>query len=127
MIELATRAGRVKVENSTAPTPPPLPEADASDIDCFVSQLEIVLPVLSVNAIRVPLPKPTTTAQQGDSQSPVFQLRNTKAGVDARAQQIDGEFTMLEGSIILASWHGVGKAAPAQSGRTRRFALSMSN
>jgi len=28
----------------------------------------------------------------------------------AQAQQIDGEFTMLAGSLIVGSWHGVGKA-----------------
>ena len=111
LIELATRAGRVKMENGTAPTPPALPEADASDMDYFVSQLEIVLPVLGVNAIRVPQARSRTEAPQDDSQSPVFQLRNAKAGVDARAQQIDGEFTVLEGSIIVGTWHGVGKAA----------------
>lgn len=26
------------------------------------------------------------------------------------AQQIDGEFTMLAGSVVIAWWHGVGKA-----------------
>lgn len=40
----------------------------------------------------------------------MFQLRNGKLGVDARAQQIDGEFTMLAGSTVVATWHGVGKA-----------------
>ena len=34
----------------------------------------------------------------------------TVCGVDAQAQQIDGEFTRLAGSPIVASWHGVGKA-----------------
>ena len=42
--------------------------------------------------------------------SPVFLLLNHKAGVDATAQQIDGEFTMLAGSFIVGDWHGVGKA-----------------
>lgn len=37
-------------------------------------------------------------------------LRHAKLGVDASAQQIDGEFTMLAGSYVVASWHGVGKA-----------------
>lgn len=35
--------------------------------------------------------------------SPVFPLRNRKHGVDARAQQVDGEFTVLTGSRIRAS------------------------
>lgn len=43
--------------------------------------------------------------------SPVFRLTNVKGRVDASAQQIDGEFTVLEGSHVVATWHGVGKAA----------------
>jgi hypothetical protein len=110
LISLATRAGRVTLENSTAPTAPALPEADASDMDYFVSQLQIVLPVLGINAIRVPLPKSSTPGLVEVTESPIFRLRHSKLGVDAQAQQIDGEFTMLAGSLVVASWHGVGKA-----------------
>lgn len=110
LIMLATRAGRVTLENNTAPTAPALPEADASDMDYFVSQLQIVLPVLGINAIRVPLPKSSTPALGETTESPIFRLRHTKLGVDAQAQQIDGEFTMLAGSLVVASWHGIGKA-----------------
>jgi hypothetical protein len=45
------------LKNGTARTVPALPEADASDMDYFLSQLQIVVPVLGVNAIRVPLPE----------------------------------------------------------------------
>lgn len=110
LISLASRAGRVTLENNTAPTAPALPEADASDMDYFVTQLQIVLPVLGINAIRVPLPKSSTPAPIETSESPIFRLRRTKLGVDAQAQQIDGEFTVLAGSLVVASWHGVGKA-----------------
>lgn len=110
LISLATQAGRVTLDNGTAPPIPALPEADASDMDYFVGQLQIVLPVLGVNAIRVRPPKVATSVTAPVPESPIFFLRNAKAGVDARAQQIDGEFTMLEGSIVVASWHGVGKA-----------------
>ena len=104
LIELAKKAGRVKVENANTPSLPSLPEADASDMDYFVSQLEIVLPVLGVNVIRVPAPK------SENPESPAFRLRNGKLGVDARAQQIDGEFILLEGSFVVPEWQGVGRA-----------------
>lgn len=110
LISLATQAGRVNLENGTAPPVPALPEADASDMDYFLSQLQIVLPVLGVNAIRARAVKPAVLAVIGTPESPTFRLRNAKTGVDAQAQQIDGEFTMLAGSIVVASWHGVGKA-----------------
>ncbi len=110
LIELATRAGRVTLENGTAPALPALPEVDASDMDYFVSQLQIVLPVLGVNAIRVPVAKPVAPAASPATESPIFRLRHVKLGVDAQAQQIDGEFTVLPGSLVVGAWHGVGKA-----------------
>jgi hypothetical protein len=79
-------------------------------MDYFVSQLQIVLPVLGVNAIRVPQPTVPTSTPVEASTSPIFRLNHRKLGVDAQAQQIDGEFTMLAGSFVVASWHGVGKA-----------------
>lgn len=97
LIGLARQAGRVEVENGTAPAPPPLPEADVSDMDYFVGQLQIVLPVLGVNAIRV---REATSAPAGTSASPVFRLAHAKLGVAATAQQIDGEFTVLAGSTV---------------------------
>jgi hypothetical protein len=111
LVTLATQAGRVTLDNGTAPTIPALPEADKSDMDYFVSQLQIVLPVLGVNAIRVPQPTSAAAAAGAEpTTSPIFQLGHPKLGVDAQAQQIDGEFTMLAGSFVVASWHGVGKA-----------------
>lgn len=111
LIALATQAGRVTLENGTAPPVPPLPEADASDMDYFLAQLQIVLPVLGVNAIRVRPAKQSPTTSIDTTVSPIFRLRHSKAGVDAQAQQIDGEFTVLAGSIVVARWHGVGTAA----------------
>lgn len=115
LLDLATRAGRVTLENGTAPAVPAMPEADASDMDYFVSQLQIVLPVLGVNAIRIPVSKPVASPPGDETGSPVFHLRQGKVGVDARAQQIDGEFTMLAGSLVVGSWHGVGKARSTQN------------
>lgn len=96
--------------NGTAPPVPALPEADASDMDYFLAQLHIVLPVLGVNAIRVRSAGSTTSSPTKSTDSPIFTLRQTKLGVDARAQQIDGEFTVLTGSTVVPVWHGVGKA-----------------
>lgn len=109
LITLAKNAARVALDNGTAPPVPALPEADASDMDYFVLQLQIVLPVLGVNAIRVrPASAPATPVES--SESPIFRLQHTKLGVDAQAQQVDGEFTLLSGSWVVGSWHGVGKA-----------------
>ncbi len=110
LISLATRAGRVVLDNGTEPQIPALPEAHRSDMDYFIGQLQIILPVLGIDAIRVRETKVEPSTRQQDLVSPVFHLQNKKLGVDARAQQIDGEFTVLAGSSLVADWHGVGKA-----------------
>lgn len=110
LIGLATQAGRVALDNGTVPPVPALPEAHRSDMDYFVGQLQIILPVLGIDAIRVREKRTIPTGHENDLISPVFRLQNKKLRVDARAQQIDGEFTMLAGSTIVADWHGVGKA-----------------
>ncbi len=107
LITLAQQAGRSTLENSTAPSPPPLPEADQSDMDYFLQQLHIVLPVLGINVIRS---RQAPTPAMVDATSPIFRLVNKRAGVDASAQQIDGEFTVLAGSIVVPEWRGKGSA-----------------
>lgn len=113
LIELATQAGRVMLENGTTPPTPRLPEADESDMEYFLGQLQIVLPVLGVNAIRV-RQRPSVTGQVSAVESPIFTLQRSRAGVDASAQQIDGEFIMLAGSTVVPTWQGIGKAASTQ-------------
>ena len=112
LISLAFQAGRVALDNGTNPPPQALPEAHASDMDYFVDQLQIVLPVLGVDAFRSRETVAVAVApgQRDQLVSPVFHLVNKKLGVHALAQQIDGEFTMLSGSKVVADWHGVGKA-----------------
>jgi hypothetical protein len=105
LIAMAKAAGRSTVENSTAPVPPPLPEADVSDMDYFVTQLQIVLPVLGINLLRsratiVSVSPPTAPAER--STSPIFRLSVPKAGIEATAQEVDGEFTVLAGSSVAA-------------------------
>ena len=113
LIELATRAARVELENGTQPPRAPLPEADRSDMDHFVDQLHVILPVLGINAIRVREQQPLTPTAATDQVSPIFRLTHAKLGVDARAQQVDGEFTMLAGSIIVATVRESSRYSPS--------------
>ncbi|WP_022909112.1 GIY-YIG nuclease family protein [Aestuariimicrobium kwangyangense] len=110
LITLAQQAGRVVLENGTTPPPQPLPEAHSSDMDYFVGQLQIVLPVLGVDAIRARELDTILPTRREELVSPVFHLRQPKLGVEAQAQQVDGEFTVLAGSKCVATWHGTGKA-----------------
>lgn len=118
LIRLAKSIGRTPLANSNEPTGgAELPEADASDMEYFVEQLRVVLPVLGVNIFRgrqtraVDPPTTTTTttippvttepsATDPVPSSPVFYLRQKKGTINAQAQVIDGEFTVLAGSIV---------------------------
>jgi hypothetical protein len=100
LIATATAAGRCELVNGTSPAPPALPEADVSDMDYFLEQLKIVLPVLGVNVLR----GRQTGSTAGNSvapasvASPEFVLTVKRTGIAARAVQVDGEFTVLAGS-----------------------------
>jgi len=113
LITLAQQANRVSLVNGTAPSPLPLPEADISDMEYFISQAKIVLPVLGVNLLRA-VPTTPVAVQEGSGmtatlsvQSPIFELTLKKSGIAATAQEIDGEFTVFAGSTARPQWQGV--------------------
>jgi hypothetical protein len=110
-ITLAQQARRSRLTNGTAPMLLPLPEADVSDMEYFIAQARIVLPVLGVNILRSAATADGGTAEATSvpvpPSSPVFELRLKKEGIVATAKEIDGEFTVLEGSGARGSWTGV--------------------
>lgn len=124
LIQLATSVERVPLDNGNVPSGgADLPEADASDMDYFIAQVQILLPVVGIDVFRGRSKASTTSgAPVGDStaaptaSSPVFRLTNAKAATDAQAQVIDGEFTVLEGSQVNPSMPDV----PRYSGTTAK-------
>ncbi|WP_235892869.1 GIY-YIG nuclease family protein [Mycolicibacterium hodleri] len=113
LIALTQQAKRALLVNGTAPTPLPLPEADISDMEYFIAQAKIVLPVLGVNMLRSvsaaqPAGQTVGSAEVSGTQvSPLFEMTLKKSGITAIAQEIDGEFTVHEGSQARAEWTGV--------------------
>lgn len=139
-ITLAQQARRSRLINGTAPPPLPLPEADVSDMEYFIAQAKIILPVLGVNILRSTAAAVShateTTSASVNSSSPVFELHLKNDGISATAREIDGEFTVLEGSGARIAWTGVehaykvlreklvreGVIVQRPDGRTMRFA-----
>lgn len=106
---LAAEAGRSALLNGTNPPLAPLPEADTSDMEFFIEQARIILPVMGVNLLRstrVPAAHAEATGARTSASeaSPVFHLVSKKGLVDALAQEVDGEFTVREGSRARAQW-----------------------
>jgi hypothetical protein len=104
LIDVAKSVGRVRLDNGTSPPPTSLPEADVSDMEYFIEQIRLVLPVLGLNMLRsvrtAPVGAPSA-ASVGEV-SPVFTL--TVKGTDARAQEVDGEFVVRQGSLGRLKW-----------------------
>jgi Domain of unknown function (DUF4357) len=138
LIDLAKSAGRSELQNHTFPQPPPLPEADVSDMEYFIAQAQIILPVLNIHIFRVSTSTRTgalIVAGTTPTVSPVFVLQLAKEGITARAVEIDGEFTVLKDSQA-RGWTGADTSykslhcrlieeeilVPAPTGRFFRFA-----
>ncbi|MEV6659095.1 GIY-YIG nuclease family protein [Nocardia fluminea] len=108
-ITLAVQANRARLTNGTAPPPIVLPEADVSDMEYFIQQAKIVLPVLGVNLFRSP--RATSVGSNAETtetrtDSPLFEMALKKWGITATAQEVDGEFTVIEGSRARLAWTG---------------------
>lgn len=110
LISLARLANRARLDNGTAPPPIRMSEAEESDMESFISRVQIVLPVLGVNIFRSAITIAKATNERaavgplGDS--PIFELRLRKDDLLAVAREVDGEFTVLAGSHVREKWIG---------------------
>lgn len=115
LIDIALKAGLSTVQNGTAPEFSLLPEADLSDMEFFIDQIRIVLPVLGHGLLREP-PKASATVTAATVSagtptippSPLFELTIKKHGLAAEAREVEGEFIVLAGSKAQAEWIGAG-------------------
>ncbi len=106
LIELTAEAGRVSIDNNTNPASlrRRLPEADRANMEQFLTNLKIILPVIGLEMLK---PKPRAAIQSGTidqrtSGEVRFEIRH-KTGVHAEAVEEDGEFIVLEGSQVLTN------------------------
>mgnify|MGYP000061085223 CR=1 FL=1 len=114
LIEATTQAGRVTLDNSTQPDTQRrrLPEADIANMEQFLANLRIVLPVIGLDMLK-PQPKAVTQtakpAAERTSGEVQFEIRH-KSGVKATAVEEEGEFIVLEGSEALTDMGFVQKS-----------------
>lgn len=121
LIAITKEIGRTGLGNTTAPTPLMLPEADQSDMEFFIEQVRLVLPVLGYEFLRH---RPRTSSKDTPAfadasgslyESPLFELTSKKLGLAASAREVDGEFVVLAGSLARASWQQVGTSSSGYS------------
>lgn len=109
LLSIARDAGRVLLDNNQLPQSDRrrLPEADRANMEAFLSNLQVVLPVVGLDLLKSqPRPVPVQTpnhqdeSQMSTADRPKFEIRH-KSGVTATAEEIDGEFVVLAGSRAL--------------------------
>jgi hypothetical protein len=93
LIRAAKEAGSVALANDTAPDFQILPEADRADMEFFLGQLRLVLPILGVDLFRRPVNQTARDVAGGDA---VFAF--STAGATATARESDDGFVVLAGS-----------------------------
>lgn len=103
LMDLAKQNGQCLLENSTSHMYKRLPESDIADMEFFLDQLKIVLPVLGFDFLK-DLKRPSYQEQTNDlaevfpSKIATFSISSRE--LDAKAQEIDGEFYVLKGSQV---------------------------
>ena len=100
-VELTKAADRANVANGNEPARKNLPESDIADMEFFISQVQVVLPVVGFDFLRPKVSakiinpvEPSTSAHEGLQ----LVLTSGKYGYEARAVELDGEITVLAGS-----------------------------
>jgi hypothetical protein len=143
LIKIAQLAERCELLNGTDPGYDNLPEADRSDMEFFLGQIQTLLPVLGFDFLREKpktilndAPKPVGSAVPvAEEPSPLFVGDVPRHGITARGQEINGEFVVLKGSKTRIAWEGVdatytglfnelvrtGILVPTADGRHREF------
>jgi hypothetical protein len=109
LIEIAKASGRVVLDNTQMPPSERrhLPEADRANMEAFLANLRVILPVIGLDLLK---PRPQSAAKTGlitaegaSTQEAVgvrFEIRH-RSGVSAIAVEEDGEFIVLAGSQAL--------------------------
>ena len=98
---LARTSGRADVINGTPPASGTLPEADVADMEYFLEQIELVLPVLGFDILkRTPIASVEHERDREETHKNILQLsiRSTKHGIEAKGVERDGEVIVLKGS-----------------------------
>jgi len=93
LVRLAHESARVALENATSPDDNALPESDRADMEHFLEQVRLVLPVLGLDFLR---PVATRAGGSDAGAPPEFYLQ--EVGVEAAAIESQGRFVVLAGS-----------------------------
>lgn len=95
LIQLAKEANTSRVENNNSPKGTRLSEADTSDMEYFIDQIRLILPVVGVHALVSAAPHSSTPLKQFTGQRE-FKIKSTT--LSATMVELDGAFLVRAGS-----------------------------
>jgi hypothetical protein len=97
LIKILKEAKKCAVANLTAPDFNKLPRSDLSDMNQFIAEVLLVLPVIGVDFFRKPQIK-LMESTNTQSVSVRFVMKIPTKGITATAVEVDGEFVVLAGA-----------------------------
>ncbi len=106
-VELTKGADRANVANGNEPSRKALPESDIADMEFFISQVQVILPVVGFDFLR---PRAKSSASLSETENNLGKsapqlelvLSSGKYGFEAKAIETDSEITVLKGSRATA-------------------------
>lgn len=93
LIELAQANGRAVLHNGNQGSPVSLPESDRADMEAFLDQIQLILPVLGLGFTQ---PKVVASTSPGAATGPTFTF--SAAGASGRAREVGEAFVLLKGA-----------------------------
>lgn len=103
LLEIAKKNGQCQLLNGTAHQYSRLPESDTADMEYFLEQIQVVLPVLGYEFLKE-MKHPSDSLKRQEQfirhqiEDTVFYL--SVKDIEAKAQVIDGDFYVLKGSKV---------------------------
>ena len=99
LVELAKTANQWSLDNSTAPSPPPLSEPDRADAEWFLQEMLVIFPLLGVDAFE------TAAGQAREPETAECEqvLVLNERGAKARGREVGDGFVVFEGSQARAT------------------------
>ncbi len=103
LIGIAGKAGRVHLDNGQTPKAEKrsLPEADRANMEAFLANIRVILPVIGFDILK---DRPAAAMTKASSAPLAGQIRfeiQHKSGVQATGTEENGEFVVLQGSQAL--------------------------
>lgn len=95
LIQLAKEANTSRVENGNAPRGARLSEADTSDMDYFIEQIKLILPVVGIRSLVALAPHSPASFKQTIGQRE-FKVKSRE--LSATMVEVDGAFVVRAGS-----------------------------